>query len=84
MHDNGSKYIYIKDSFGELLGTIGDTPSNEDTVFIKAIAQRPKGDDDWDLSVRDVDMGVRLTKGEIVKLYDNHEIFCEEFFDAIL
>ena len=89
MHDNGSKYVYIKDSFGELIGSCLTSsgcalPSTGDTIFIIAIAQKLKGCIEWDASVRNVDMGIRLQKSECVKLYDNHEQFCEEFFDAIL
>jgi hypothetical protein len=85
MRDKGLKYIYIyiEDRFGEVVGYIDDFPSQqEDLVQITIIAT--SNTSGWVAGQRGDSLMIDLRECIKWKMYDDHEKFCEEFFDAIL
>jgi hypothetical protein len=90
MNDTEYKYIYVKDSAGELLGYIRRINKSEGTVWVKVVAVKNNEDSKW---LNDVEsykiyrtnlLPILLKDVKEIQYYESYEEFCADHFTEIL
>ena len=89
MYNKDRKYLYYEDKFGATICYIDkNQPISEDIVFVIIIAEKYYNSNEqlkkWDISHRDTQIAVNLSKVKNWKFYENYEEFFEMFWEAVL